>query len=393
LWEKSGFQEMAARGKLTLIGVGRLGLCSALIFEKAGYEVCGVDVHEDYVKQLNEKTFESHEPGVTELLRNCKNFSATCSLAEGVNFSDLLFVCVDTPSTGDDRHYDTLNLNRVLSGINSLKPSNKHVQIMCTVLPGYWRNEGRSLLKDCVNTTLNYNPEFIAQGAIIWGFLNPDVVLIGAETEESGGVIRSIYEHSVENKPYFAVMSPESAEVMKISLNCFITTKIAYANMIGDIADLTPGANKESILDAIGHDSRVGGKCLKAGWSFGGPCFPRDNRALAGYGSKISFHALLSEATDRSNEDHAVFQAEQLLKLNKEVYVFENIAYKFPCDVPITEESAKIKVGVILSKSGKKVILRDRPHILEDAKKVWDKLGNFEYEDISVPRDPKTIDG
>jgi nucleotide sugar dehydrogenase len=384
---------MASRGKISLIGVGRLGICSALVFEQAGYDVCGVDVDAGYVAKLNDRTFESHEPRVTELLRKATKLHCTLDLAEAVNFSDLLFICVDTPSTGDDRHYDTFKLNKVLSNINNLKPSNKHVQIMCTVLPGYIRNEGRQLLKDCVNTTLNYNPEFIAQGAIVYGFLNPDVVLIGAENEEAGRLIQSIYEHAVSNKPHYAIMSPESAEVMKISLNCFITTKIAYANMIGDIADLTPGAEKEDILKAIGHDSRVGLKCLIPGWSYGGPCFPRDNRALAGYSDKIGFDALISKATNSANEKHCEFQAQQLLGKNKDVYVFEHIAYKFPCDVAITEESAKLKVGVILSRSGKRVILRDQPHILEDAKKVWGSLGNFEYEDIAIPRDASTIDG
>lgn len=382
-----------SKGKITLVGVGRLGICTALVFEAGGYEVLGVDLNPDYIDQLNKKAFHSFEPEVSDRLAQSKNFKATTSIEEGIAFSDMIFVCVDTPSTGDGNFYNVFKLNNVLKSINNLKPENKHIQIMCTVLPGYIRQQGREIIKDCVNTTLNYNPEFIAQGQIMYGFWNPDIVLIGAENEEAGQRIKQIYLDSVHNQPYYAIMSPESAEVMKISLNCFITTKIAYANMIGDIADLTPGANKEEILEAIGHDSRVGGKCLRPGWSYGGPCFPRDNRALAGYADKIGFDALISKSTNTMNERHVLVDAKRYLEQNKDTYVFEHIAYKQPCTVPITEESAKCMVAVEIAKAGKTVILRDYPQILEDAKRLYGKEANFIYEDISTPRDPATIDG
>lgn len=335
----------------------------------------------------------SNEPQVTDMLLASKNFRATISIEEGINFSDLLFVCVDTPSTGDERYYDTFKLDSVLKSINAFKPSNKHIMIMCTVLPGYIRNTGRKLVQSCVHTTLNYNPEFIAQGAIMQGFFHPDVVLIGAENSAASEAIRAVYERSVLNHPYYAIMSPESAEVMKISLNCFVTTKIAYANMIGDIADQTPGADKFAILEAIGHDARVGSRYLAPGWSYGGPCFPRDNRALAGYADKIGYEAKISKATDLANDQHVDFQAKQFLAQEKDVYVFQYIAYKQPCEVPITEESAKIRVAVILANAGKTVILRDKLHILEDARRVWGSRASFVYEDIATPRDPATIDG
>lgn len=382
-----------SKGKIILIGIGRLGICTAMVFEKAGYEVLGVDINEEYVQKINNKTFVSYEPHVSEMLAQSKNFTAITNEQEALNYSDMIFICVDTPSTGDDRYYDTFKLDSVLRVINEAKPSNKHIMIMCTVLPGYIRNQGRQLIKDCTNCTLNYNPEFIAQGAIIKGFLNPDVVLIGAETEESGRRIKEIYVNSVENQPFYAIMSPESAEVMKISLNCFVTTKIAYANMIGDIADSTPGADKYEILKAIGHDSRVGTKCLMCGWSYGGPCFPRDNRALAGYATKIGIDAKISKATNEINLQHVDFMVKQFLAKNKDTYIFENVAYKSPCDVPICEESAKCFVAVKLAQAGKKVILRDKPHILEDAKRLFGSQADFTYEDISIPRDPSTIDG
>jgi len=163
----------------------------------------------------------------------------------------------------------------VLSEINNHEVENKHVIIGCTVLPGYVRNVGRHLLRNCKNTTLSYNPEFIQQGDIVKGFLNPDMVLIGAENDFIGAKLEEIYRKVCENEPVISRMSAESAEICKLSINCFITTKISFCNMIGDIADNTPGADKLDILNAVGADSRIGLKCLRPGYGFGGPCFPR----------------------------------------------------------------------------------------------------------------------
>ena len=369
-----------SKGNITLIGVGRLGICTSLVFEAAGYNVLGVDIFPDYVQKINDKTLDSPEPEVNDYLKASKNFKVTLDMKEGIDFSDLLFICVDTPSTGGDRHYDVTKLSNVLSNINKYKPKNKHIMIMCTVMPGYIREIGRFLIRDCENTTLNYNPEFIAQGAIMWGFLHPDVVLIGAENEEISLKLTEIYKNSTKNTPYMAIMNPESAELMKISLNCFITTKIAYANMIGDIADLTPGADKFKILQAIGMDSRVGSKVIKPGYSYGGPCFPRDNRALLGYAQKIGFDAKISRATDEMNREHINFQFLELLKKDLPIYEFIGISYKEPCNVPIIEESAKILIAEKLARAGKKVLLKDKPHILKVAMNEYGNL--FEYEEI-----------
>lgn len=369
-----------SKGKVTVIGVGRLGICSALIFEKAGYEVLGVDVFPTYVEQINSKKLVSHEPEVNDYLSKAKNFRAVVDIKEGIDFSDLLFICVDTPCSGHEKFYDHSKLSSVLEQIDGYAPSNKNVMIMCTVIPGYIRQTGRYLLRNCKNTTLNYNPEFIAQGQIISGFRAPDLVLLGVENDEIKERLSKFYSDITENEPFIATMSPESAELMKISLNCFITTKIAFANMIGDIADLTPGANKNDILAAIGHDSRVGTKCLLPGFAFGGPCFPRDNRALLSYAKSKNFDALIPRATDELNKGHSDFMYQQYLDENKDVYVFEKIGYKDNCEVAIIEESAKLIIAEKLVRAGKTVILRDKHHIIQAARREHGNI--FQYEEI-----------
>lgn len=369
---------MSSLRNVSVIGIGRLGLCFALSLESKGFHIVGVDIDPAYVQRINDKTLSSYEPGVEGMLQRSRNFVATTNLEDAVRHSDLLFVLVDTPSTGDDRHYDHSKLSLVLRGINALKPTDAHIVIGCTVLPGYICNEGLALLSYCRNCSLSYNPEFIAQGNIIQGQLCPDMVLIGEGSKQAGDRIAQLYMQVCENQPRICRMSPASAEICKLALNCFVTMKIAYANLIGDIADLTPNANKHEICDAVGCDSRIGAKCLKPGYGFGGPCFPRDNRALGGYAASIHVDALLFKATDACNKQHALFQTQQMLSSPNDSFLFTNVAYKENTKVPIIEESQKLAIAAGLARSNKRVTIRDNEAVVAEVRKLFGSL--FEYE-------------
>jgi len=364
--------------KVSVLGVGRLGLCFALVLEKAGYDVLGTDVNQAYVDKLNAKTFTSDEPHVTEYLKSSKNFRVTMSLDEAIAHSDLLFIMVATPTGLGEKSYDHSMLSALLHQINDRKVSNKHVIISCTVLPGYINNTARFLLQDCPNVDVSYNPEFIAQGDIINGLNAPDMVLIGEGSKKVGDILEQIYKDHCHNKPKIHRMSPESAEICKLSINCFITTKIAFANMIADISSKTPNASATDILSACGDDTRIGGKYLKPGYGFGGPCFPRDNRALGNYANLIGVEPIIPVATDSSNQYHARVMAEEFLAENKDVYVFEDVAYKPKCPVPIIEESQKLEVAKKLAKKGKKVVIRDRRDIIRLVQREYGNLFGYE---------------
>ena len=170
---------------ITVVGIGRLGLGLALLIEKAGFNVCGVDIFPGYVKDLNEKTFKTKEPEYEDLLKNSKNFHATTDLLEGLNHSDIIFIIVPTPNGGGERFYDHSILSNLLLKINKHKVKNKNLIIGCTVMPGYIRDIAKLLIKDCENTTVNYNPEFIAQGSIIDDLENSDLVLIGGKKNKN----------------------------------------------------------------------------------------------------------------------------------------------------------------------------------------------------------------
>lgn len=369
---------MEARGRVSIVGLGRLGLCQALVFEAAGWDVLGCEVHPDYIDSINKKTLRSNEPKVEEMLRRSTRLRASNSLEETVKWSDIVMILVATPTGIGEHVYDTGTLSRVLDDIAGFGVRDKHIVIGCTVLPGYIANVGSTLLASCPSCTLSYNPEFIAQGCIIDGLLQPDVVLIGEGTAAAGDKLQALYKSCTHNEPRMARMSTASAEIMKLSLNCFVTTKIAFANAIADVADRTPGADKMAILSAIGADSRVGHRQLMPGYGFGGPCFPRDNRALGLYAKSVGAPALLSTATDDANKQHAQLMAEAQLAKDQEEYVFEDVAYRPGAKVDIIEESQPIEVAKKLAKLGKRVTIRDRAGIVNLVRRTYGGL--FEYE-------------
>ena len=378
---------------ISVIGIGRLGICVALCLEKAGYNVLGVDAISSYVNQINEKTLISPEPRVSDMLNESKNFLATTNLVDCLEFSDTILIYVATPSSGGDKHYDHTTLGKVLMSINERKVKNKHIVIGCTVIPGYIREVGNFLIKDCVNTSLSYNPEFIAQGDIVNGIFSADFILIGEGSKEAGDRLEEMYEkisYCYNRVPVIHRMSTSSAEITKLSVNCFVTTKIAFANMIGDLSDITPGADKFDILKAVGSDSRVGNKYLMPGFSFAGPCFPRDNRALGGYIQKMGIEPLIPIATDRLNKLHTEFQIQQIIDRKFTNVVIIGAGYKDKCSVPIIEESAKLKIGEELAKKGVKVIIKDIKSLIDCVKLEYGNL--FEYDIVDSLYTIPTVD-
>tara|TARA_A100001015_G_scaffold161300_1_gene179293 strand:+ start:1967 stop:3103 length:1137 start_codon:yes stop_codon:yes gene_type:complete len=363
---------------ITVIGVGKLGLGLALLIEKSGYNVLGVDTNTEYVKKLNDKSFKTLEPEYNKLLLNSKNFKVTNNLEEGINYSDIIFIIVQTPNSGGDKFYDHSIVSNLLQNINKMKVENKHIIIGCTVMPGYIDTIGQLLIEDCINTTLSYNPEFIAQGDIINGFLNPDIILIGTKSNILSDKLKEIYDKFILTKPRYCILSPLESEIVKISINGFITTKISFANMISDVCDKL-GANKYKVLNSVGGDSRIGNKYFNPGYSFGGPCFPRDTKALKLLVDKVNINSDILTATTKYNQEHVKFQVEQMLKENKDEYIIENVCYKENSKIPIIEESAKLQIAKKLVEHGKKVTIKDEIQLINEVKKEYGNLFIYNY--------------
>ena len=177
-------------------------------------------------------------------------------------------------------------------------------------------------------------------------------------------------------------MSPESAEICKLASNCFRTTKISFANMIGDLADRTPGADKHEICDALKKDRSIGAICMTPGYGYGGPCYPRDNKALSMYARQVGVKPLLPEATDEYNDFHHSLMADELMThIHKEIFVFEDVTYKPNCAVPMIDKSPKIEVACALARSGKRVKIVDRVEVILEVMKEYGDL--FLYETVT----------
>ena len=361
---------------VTVIGVGKLGLGFALLLEKSGYNVVGVDIFEKYVENLNQKTISFSEPGYNELLQNSVNFRATTSLKEGVEFSDLIFIIVQTPNSGGTKFYDHSILSNVLVNINKLAPKNKDIIIGCTVMPKYIDETGSFLLQDCENCHLSYNPEFVAQGDIVSGFQRPDIILVGSHNPNLKPKLEYLYECMTTSCPVMCFLKPIEAEIVKISLNGYITTKISYANMISDLCD-NLSADKYAVLHAIGSDSRIGNKYFRPGNSFGGPCFPRDTKALKQLMDQNGIESSLLAATTQYNQEHIYFQVQQLLRESRDDYVIENVCYKENSTIPLIEESAKLKIAHELVLMGKNVTIVDVPDIIMEVKKEYGSIFTY----------------
>jgi UDPglucose 6-dehydrogenase len=360
---------------LGVVGVGKLGLCMTLALEGAGYNMICYEKNKELSKAISDKSLETIEPSVSELLKASKNITMVSSLQD-IYKLPTIFVVVATPSlpNGSYNHSAVDEVVDSLLALNETSPNydSKLLVISCTTMPTYCDSLQARVSQ--YNYKVCYNPEFIAQGDIVHGLKNPDMVLIGGSDDEASNKLMGIYKRFLENSPTFQVMSCTEAELTKISLNCFLTTKIAFANMIGDIV-LKAGGNPQVVLKAIGSDTRVGGKFLKWGHGFGGPCLPRDNRALCFFSNTIGIDHIIGKTTDESNKRHLtqLFEYIQLKNIDKKPLLFNSIVYKE--GTYILEESQKLELAILCANEGLSVYIHDQELIIEQLKeKFCDKF-------------------
>ena len=365
--------------KVSVLGIGRLGLCFAITLEKGGYSVVGYDIREDYVKSIRDLTFETCEPGVSDSLKKCKNLRVTVYLEEAVSHGDVLFVTVRTGSLSSGK-FDHSQVEQLMGYLKSLgvQPVKKDLVICCNVSPGY-SNEVHEQMKD-YNYTVSFNPEWVAQGTILYNQSFPDVVVIGEGSKESGDIIEEIYSNICVNNPTCYRMDRLSAEIAKVSLNCYITMKLSFANFVGDMA-LTAGVNPEVILKAVGTDSRVGNAYFKYGFGYGGYCFPRDNKALIHYSESLGIDPVINRATEAFNKNHLDMQVSMCSKKlddnGQDSMTMRSVAYK--PGVTYIESSQQLLFAVKMAERGYKITIEEDPIVIEQVKSLYGDL--FEYKE------------
>src|SRR6266446_6844597 len=352
----------------SVFGLGKLGSCIAATLAQRGFEVLGVDIDPEKVRKINAGLPPVEEPRLAETIAAARTrLRATQDVGEAVP-TDVSFFIPPSPSLPDGSFSNEFLLRAMQPIAAAVREQGKQGHLfVCssTTTPGALDQVLIPMLEREIGGVCGrdfgvcYNPEFIALGNVINGLLEPDLVLIGESDPGSGAALEELYRKYTRNKCPIARMSVISAELTKISVNSFITMKISLTNQLRMIAEQFPKADIHTILDAIGSDSRIGQKYLKAGLSFGGPCFPRDNRLLAYTAKQSGVEAPPAEASDKVNHETNLdlFKKVQAQVSPNDTIAVLGLAYK--PDTYITEESAGLFLAQQLKRHGYRVLVHD----------------------------------
>jgi len=366
---------MKALQTASVCGLGKLGACIAATLAQRGFAVTGIDIDAEKVQKINAGKPPVEEPLLAETVTaGHARLRATQDYREAVA-TDVTFFIPPSPSLPDGSFSNEFLLRAMQPVAAAMREKGKKGHLfVCssTTTPGAVDTVLIPMLEREIGGICGrdfgvcYNPEFIALGNVVKGLLEPDMVLIGESDAASGAALEDLYKKYNRNQPHIARMSIVSAELTKISLNSYVTMKISFTNQLRMIAEQFPKANIHHILEAIGSDSRIGQKYLRAGLSYGGPCFPRDNRLLAYTARQAGLEAPLAEASDRVNKatNASLFKTVKQLVTKKDTIAVLGLSYK--PDTYITEESAGLYLAQQLKRHGYKVVVHDygaRPDI------------------------------
>jgi UDPglucose 6-dehydrogenase len=343
---------------ISVIGLGKLGAPLAACLAGRGFAVIGADVLPHVVACVNQAGPPVQEPGLADLIASSRaRLSATTDIGAAVRATEITFVVVPTPSEADGQFSLHLILDACDEIGNVLRDKPYHlVVITSTVMPGSTGGPVKQRLEEVSGKRcgpdfgLCYNPEFIALGSAIRDMLNPDLILIGESDPHAGNLLVSVYERLCAGTPPVRRMSFVNAELTKLALNTFVTTKISFANMLAEICERLEGGDVDVVTGALGLDSRVGSAYLRGGLAYGGPCFPRDNLALQRFAEDLGVKPLLSEATDATNQ----LQLARIIDLVMEAKPSDDspvailgLAYKPDTDVVIDSPGIALARGLL----------------------------------------------
>lgn len=295
---------------ISVIGQGKLGAPIAAALATRGFGVLGVDSDSDRVAAIQKGQPVVQEPGYAQLLEKTQGrLSATTDVAHAVLSTDASMIIVPTPSGADGGFVlaAVLSVCEAVGQALQAKEAEHLVVITSTVMPGDTHGLIRQTLERASDKQagrgflLCYSPEFVALGSVVRDYLSPDLVLIGQFDERSGDALASIALKAAENTPPVARLSLIDAELAKIAVNTYVTTKITFANTLAAICSGLPGADVDAVTDAIGLDPRIGKRYLRGGLSYGGPCFPRDNKAMSVIAQKAGADDALPVSVDAVN--------------------------------------------------------------------------------------------
>ncbi len=351
-------------------------------FASRGHKVIGVDLKPSFLQLIKEGRAPVFESKLADYLtENKARISATQNCREAVLNSDITFIVVATPSNAAHNFsmQYVIEAGKEIGKVIRKKPGFHLVVLTSTVTPGSTESELLPVLeknsgKKCgLDFGLCYNPEFIALGDVIDDLLNPDFVLIGESDKKSGDILELFYKNICHNNPPIKRMSIINAEITKIALNTYVTTKISYANMLAELCEKVPGGNVDVVTDALGSDTRIGHKYLKGALGYMGPCFPRDNRAFIYTAKKFGVSLPIAEATDEINRHQVPRLVERILSILPKSGKITILGISYKPNTNVIEESQGLELAKVLSEKGIPVDVYD-PKAMEAAKTYLNKV-------------------
>ena len=368
--------------KLCMIGTGYVGLVSGVCFSDLGNDVICVDKDIKKINNLKQGIIPIYEPGLEELvLKNYKNkrLNFSTNLKESVKKSDIVFICVGTPTKKNSNNAD---LSQVYAVAKEISKSIKKFKIIInkSTVPVTTGDELEKIISKRANKKLFSvvsNPEFLREGEAIRDFIYPDRVVVGSNDSKSQRILKSLYSPLISKGAKFVSTKRRAAELIKYASNAFLATKITFINEIANLCEKT-GIDIEDISIGIGLDKRIGSRFLRAGPAYGGSCFPKDTKALVSTADKFKTNLSVIKSVIRSNDIRSDLLSKRLSlilknKIKNKVVSFLGVTFKANTDD--MRDSSSLKLIPFLSKKGAKIKYYDPT----GSKKEFKKLKNVEF--------------
>ena len=342
-----------------MIGTGYVGLVSGVCFSDLGNNVICVDKDANKIDQLKNGKIPIYEPGLEELvLKNYKNklLSFSTNLKEAVKKSDIIFICVGTPTK---RGGSGADLSQIYSVAKEISSSINKFKIIITksTVPVTTGDEVEKILLKKNNKkkfSVVSNPEFLREGEAIRDFIYPDRVVIGTNDKKSNKILKNLYQPLISKGTKYINTSRRAAELIKYASNAFLATKITFINEIANLCEKT-GIDVEDISIGMGLDKRIGGRFLRAGPAYGGSCFPKDTKAITTTADKFKTNLTVIKSVIKSNEKRSVLLLNRVYEIlnrkirNKKI-TFLGVTFKANTDD--MRDSSSLKMIPALSKKG-----------------------------------------
>ena len=368
--------------KICIIGTGYVGLVSGACFADLGNSVWCVDNNKEKIDLLNSNQIPFFEPGLEELVS--KNFSSsrlkfTTNLKLAVRNSDIIFICVGTPTLKKSRSADLRHVFKVATEVSKYINRFKIIVTKSTVpvttgdkIEKLILNKKRKKLFEVVS-----NPEFLREGEAVRDFRFPDRIIVGSNNKKVTKTLQSLYDPLIKKGAEFFSTNRRGAELIKYASNAFLATKISYINELANLCEKT-GVNIEDVSLGIGLDKRIGSRFLRAGPAFGGSCFPKDTKAVTVTGDLFKTDLSIIKSVIKSNEKRRILLSKRVKKILSNKIKNKKIAFLGVTFKPNTDDmrqSSSLVMIPFLLKKGAKINYYDP----SGEKKEFSKLKNLSF--------------